>query len=269
MQDNTKKLGKQAAVGAMKGLLGAVPFVGAALDEAFFEIRSRLKQDRVNNFIINFSEYLKSLNHTDIDIEQIKTEDFGDFFEEIILKVSRTSSELKIKAFRNLLTNQILNPQDIEKVDILLSIISQLKESQFIILNNLVNNIYSQYGGSLGEKRLLERKLRELQRSSDDLKAEWRKHSDPDFNDKLEEVELEIEKLKEEIEEMKEEIEKYSAPFEAKSYGLNGSDFFYLIQDLSSKGLIVDRSGIYAAEPFEIIEATQLGMDLLEFIKGK
>ncbi|WP_427339603.1 hypothetical protein [Caloranaerobacter sp. DY30410] len=53
----SKEIMKESGISILKGLIGAIPVVGTALNEAIFECRSRVKQKRVNNFIIELKKY--------------------------------------------------------------------------------------------------------------------------------------------------------------------------------------------------------------------
>ena len=70
---------KEGGISTLKGLIGAIPFAGTAINEAVFEARSRIKQNRINTFIENFGEYLNQFKEEDLNLEQIKNDDFGDF----------------------------------------------------------------------------------------------------------------------------------------------------------------------------------------------
>lgn len=107
---NRKEVAIQGGISTLKVAIGAIPFVGAAINEFAFEARGRIKQERINNFINNFAEYLGKFKKNEIHIDQIKEEDFGDFFEELIIKVSKTHSEIKKDAFRNLLMSPLRQP---------------------------------------------------------------------------------------------------------------------------------------------------------------
>jgi tRNA splicing endonuclease len=236
---------------------------------AIFEARGRIKQNRVNNFIEGFSEFLGQYSEEKINLEQIGKEEFGDFFEELIIKVAKTHSAIKIEAFKNLLANQLIEPKAIEYADLLLDIAGNLQEKQIPILHGFNENFassYVEYSGQLIEEQ------GELSKYEKELKAEyWKLDSDEDAFcvDEIQELERNIESQKKTIGRTKELVQKHSKPFKAETYNCEGYEFFYLIQDLANKGLVVDMGVKYGAEPFALVEITQLGMDLIEFIKEK
>ncbi|MBU1065525.1 hypothetical protein KKC74_12085, partial [bacterium] len=98
---------KEYGLSTLKGLIGAIPFAGTFLNEVAFEARSRIKQERVNRFIEEFSEYVKSITESEKDLNLLNVENVGDVFEEIIISVSRTSAHHKIDVFKKILFEQL------------------------------------------------------------------------------------------------------------------------------------------------------------------
>lgn len=68
---SNKILKDEYSLAALKGLIGAIPYAGTLLNEILFEARSRVKQERVNLFIIEFSEYLLKHSTTTEDISNL------------------------------------------------------------------------------------------------------------------------------------------------------------------------------------------------------
>jgi hypothetical protein len=134
MEEKSKKIIIQLTESTAKGLIGAIPFAGTALNEALFDGRSRIKQERFNNFINIFSEYMKDVNESEIDFEYIKSEDFGDIFESIIRRVMRSGSEEKLKTFKNVLSNHVLGKIKTDHAETFLDLVSRLNEDQIRIL---------------------------------------------------------------------------------------------------------------------------------------
>ena len=259
-----KEIAIQVGISTLRGAIGAIPFVGTAINEFAFEARGRIKQERVNQFIYSFAEHISQFKESEISIEQIKNEDFGDFFEELLIKVSRTHSEAKRDALKNLLTNQIIKPKGIDYTQLLLEIISSLHENQIPILQRLKEVNSSTYIETKGE--LIE-KNKEFKSLIDRIKAEYWKLdskddalSDPEI-EKLEELKT---KTKKRIDELEIKVKDSQAPFIGKTYDIPSYEFFFLIQDLCAKGLLIDYGMKFGAEPYELIEISQLGIDLID-----
>lgn len=126
-------------IAASAGVIAGDPIIGAGtatfLTETFFGIRGRLKLKRSEQFIIEFSNYIKSIN-PDFDIETVDSEDFGDFFEQVLIKVSQTNSVKKLEGFKKLTANQILNPVSYDLVHKYLELVSNLNENHLILLQH-------------------------------------------------------------------------------------------------------------------------------------
>lgn len=126
-------------IAASASLLSGDPMIGAGaatfLTETFFGIRGRLKLKRSENFIIEFSNYIKSIN-PDFDIETVNSEDFGDFFEQVLIKVSQTNSVSKLNGFKKLTSNQVLNPVSYDLIHKYLELVANLNENHLILLQH-------------------------------------------------------------------------------------------------------------------------------------
>jgi hypothetical protein len=260
------EIAKTVAVSTIKGLLTAVPFIGGALNEYAFEAIGRIKQERVNKFIIALSEYLAQFKEVQLSIDQIEKEDFGDFFEELIIKVSKNHSEIKKEAFKKLLVNQIRNPKSIDYALLYLDLISGLHEKEIIILEQL--RIYASTCSSyINSHSQLYDKQNELKRfenqkcdqdygiyGEDSLSAGGETHK----------LELMIEQAKASIEETRKRIKQYEKPYRPETYEIENEEFYFLIQDLCNKGLLIDHSIKYGEDHHMLVEVSSLGIDLLE-----
>lgn len=71
----------------------------------------------------SFADFLTDLPQVKLDIQLVRKEDFGDFFEQLIIYVSKARAERKLKAFRNLLVDQMTAQQDIDLAETFLSVI--------------------------------------------------------------------------------------------------------------------------------------------------
>ena len=90
--DDKKIILKEIGVSAIKVAIGAIPFAGTALNEVIFEGRGRLKQERINNFILMLQDYMENLSESDIDFNYMKSEEFSDIIESVLIRVSNTRS---------------------------------------------------------------------------------------------------------------------------------------------------------------------------------
>src|SRR5262249_42910959 len=98
---------REYGIGVLRGLLGAIPYVGTLLNEIAFEARSRIKQARLQAFVLELSEDIRRLAEDKIDKEYIASEEFSDLFEDVATRVARTRDERKRAYFRNVLVKGI------------------------------------------------------------------------------------------------------------------------------------------------------------------
>jgi hypothetical protein len=106
-KDNT--LNKVVRISSIRSAIGGIPVIGTLLNEALFDGRSRLKQARINKFILLLQEYIEQTNEEEINVEYLKSEEFSDLFESILKRVVLARSEKKLKIFKQILIGQFEN----------------------------------------------------------------------------------------------------------------------------------------------------------------
>lgn len=111
-----------------------IPVAGVFINQAL-DVRGKIKQERLLNFLEVFVQYSQDLKDDDVNLDEIQKEEFGDFFEELMIKISKTSSKEKLKIFSKLLKEQLTSPIEIEKVQIMLEIISTLSSGHIHLLH--------------------------------------------------------------------------------------------------------------------------------------
>jgi|GEM_PF-736537 len=245
-----------------KILFGLIPYGGQLLSEIFFDYRSRVKQDRLNNFIESLVQYLKSSGGSGVPREVQQSEDFGDLFESIVKRVIQTNSTEKVTRFRNVVGNYIAEPVKLDHRDSFLDLIEWLNESQIRILKchaQITENIRS----------LLERRdgmQEEMSRLNDKLEHEVELLNNRKPNKYYEHTRI-ILNIGGQLKEIEKAIKKDDDIRKADYYGLESGDYLFLVQDLYSKGLLVDLGvGKFDAKPFETMAVTTFGLRFLKFI---
>lgn len=106
----TKIILHEFGISAAKSAIGAIPYVGALLNEVIFDFRGRIKQERCNRFIYELTKYMANFTEGDIDFAYIKSDDFSDIFESIIRRVVLNRSEEKMHRFKKILVKQMIAP---------------------------------------------------------------------------------------------------------------------------------------------------------------
>jgi len=276
MQNSNKEIIIESGISTFKGLIGAVPFAGTALNELLFEARGRLKQNRINDFIKTFSEYLESLNENDLSLDQLNKDEFGDLFENLILKVAKTSSKAKLEAFKNLLVNQLIEPRKLDFTEIIIDVIGDLVDKQIIILDSYYYHS-SIYVEKKKELRKYEKKHYTI--SEDNVKpsknfmmAVKKKYKTANIMEN-QAKRIYAEKLRNDlsvkINRLNKFLKEYDKYFSWAFYNLDYSEFVYLKHSLVNKGLLIDKGLSDNFETLELLEITEFGKELIRFINSK
>lgn len=138
MKEDTKPVVTETGVGVLRGLLGAVPVVGTFLTEVTFDIRSRLKQQRFEEFVKTLSQRLEKIENK-IKPENLKTEEFIDLWEDVVQKVMNNRSKEKLQLYSDIMASSMCRESldDAEIIQLYLSVLATLAEPEFKILNSL------------------------------------------------------------------------------------------------------------------------------------
>ena len=100
---------KHISIGGIKTALSVIPILGTALDELFFEVSGRIKNERLEKFVDALSKQILKLEEAKIDQRYLKSEDFYDISVDVFSKSLRTSSELKRSALSKVLCGSIID----------------------------------------------------------------------------------------------------------------------------------------------------------------
>lgn len=234
--------------------------IGPFLTEAIFELRSNLKQKRVNDFVESLAKHLEIAHTLDIEQSPLGTEAFSDIWENVLLKISKTRSQKKVEIFRNLLLNHILTDSDPDLLEMYLEIIERINEKQILILNGLEQG----YGGVFiylheklhdikSEIKTLQAESEREQGTSEGIERSWTK-------DRI------VDARRKEQQKLLIEIQNASEWYKSATYNCEPDEFHFLVQDLCSKGLVVDMGSKFNADPFTLIEISSMGRNILEFL---
>jgi hypothetical protein len=228
-----------AATAIFNSLVGAIPVVGPAIQEGLVDYWGRVKQERINLFLEGLKGYFESLNNSEIDPEFLRSEDFAQFFELVIKKVSETKSEAKHEYFRNILKNNLRTRSISDFSETFLNIIGQLHVQQIEILANHIHVDEEYYEQ--------DRQIYDIKRKVDDLREKLRQENELNEKGKANNstaVQTELDKwfrlLNEKTlrhDSITQEFKKFNADFEY----ITKPTFNFYIHDLASKSLLVDR----------------------------
>lgn len=249
---------KEIIVSSAKSIFGAIPFGGAALDELFFEYNGRIKQNRLNNFVQiladNFTE------DAEINLDNIKTEDFNDLLESVLRRVVQTKSEKKLIRFKNILIKELNNPTDEpEVIDHYLDLISSLTEEELVILYNH-RHFTAEFEDHIDE---LNRHRDNLTSLENQLKNQRLVVGESEFQKPYEQLKITFAKKKE-------FVESFTKFKQSEFYNLNEKSFVFYKQRLFSKGLLIDNGmNRVGGVPFGNMTITEFGLEFIEFIRNR
>ncbi len=264
MEDKDIKI--QIAIATLKSTLGNIPVVGGFLNEYLFEVRGKVKQERLNKFVAGFAEYLTQLKEVTLRPEQIEKEEFGDFFEEVIKKVTRTSSETKKEAFKKLLANQLIKPKDYDYAEMILEIIGSLHETQILLLNNLYKINYEVPIDKRGVLLEKQRIYQDLIKQRSDLFFQSKGYDNPNDDPQVKTMNRRVSDMSSEIYKLKFSLGVDPHNDEIETSHQQKTVPTFLLQDLCNKGLAIDISMKYGSSPFELVKISNLGIDLLKML---
>lgn len=108
MSDISKK---EIGIGSLKAAIGAIPWAGTALNEAIFEVRGRIKQDRVNRLVAELAQRLTTLEHGKISEEIILSEEYGDLLEKVIKECSSRKMHENLSIIADISVEAMKNPK--------------------------------------------------------------------------------------------------------------------------------------------------------------
>lgn len=128
---------KEIAISAVKSVIGVVPWIGQALNEALFDCRGRIKQERLNAFFSDLAVRVEQLGEEKIDKKYIATDEFSDFIEQIAKRVADNRNQKKRFIYSSLLLSGIqgIKPPDLSET--FLDILGELSEAELHLFSKL------------------------------------------------------------------------------------------------------------------------------------
>jgi hypothetical protein len=124
---------KEMLTSIAKASMSTLPYVGGALNELLFDYRSRIAQQRINNFVENFLLHLSTLG-IKIDENDLSSEEFNDIYFAVIKRVIDTKSEYKLRIFRDILISGITMDYQSDFKETFLDLVNRLDYIELEIL---------------------------------------------------------------------------------------------------------------------------------------
>jgi len=231
------------------------------LNDTIFELRSKLEQRRINDFVISFAKHLEIEFALNSDKRRLSTEEFSDLWNNVLLKVSRTRSAKKTELFRTLLTHHVVSGLEIDATEMYIQIIDKISEKQLLILDGLSKvhpgrfiTLHEEIADLSDEIRTIQaERTREKKYIKDESKFEGMNRVIAEKLSAVEEIQARTSEFTE---------------YQPVTYNCEPAEFYFLIHDLFNNGLIRDNSARLKAAPFTVIEVNEMGKEILKFLKN-
>ena len=248
---------KEIIISSAKSIFGVIPFGGAALDELIFEYNGRIKQNRLNRFVEILAENFNE--NTEINLDNIKTEDFNDLFESVLRRVVQTKSERKLVRFKDILIKELNSPTaESEVIDHYLDLISSLTEEELTILYNH-RHFTEEFEEHIDELNRHKDNLTSLQ---EQLKKQTLVIGESEYQKPYDQLKITYAKKKE-------FVKSFNKFKKAEFYQLDAKNFVFYKQRLFSKGLLIDNGmNRIGGVPFGNMTITEFGLEFIEFIRN-
>lgn len=250
---------------ALKVFFAALGPIGTALDEALFEGRARIKQKRVTNFFEMLVSGIDGRDLADFDPKSLQREDFSDVLEEISISISKTSAKHKIEIFKKIVLIEMEGANDINQTFKFISIANHISANQYSILKR-----FSFVSSKLiALETQIEHSEKELPNFLKKVKQEKEHHNNGKANN-FSKYKQELDDLNHRIASMKETHEALPKINDPQYHMLPDIEYIIEIQDLVSRGLIVDLGvGKRDFVAFSVCGITELGNAFIKYVDGK
>jgi hypothetical protein len=118
----------------VRSLLGAIPSIGTALNEAIFDLRARLKQERLEKFVEELASILQTLETDKIDVAYTRSAEFVDFLEDVLIRAAKVRAEEKRRKLAAVLAGRLQHAEGTPFDDRFLDLLITLSDIQVCIL---------------------------------------------------------------------------------------------------------------------------------------
>lgn len=118
----------------LRSLLGVIPSIGTALNEAIFDLRARLKQERLERFVEELASILQTLESDKIDVAYIQSDEFVDFLEDVLIRAAKVRAEEKRRKLAAVLAGRLQAAEGTSFDDLFLDLLISLSDTQVRIL---------------------------------------------------------------------------------------------------------------------------------------
>jgi len=262
-QKETDMALSSGAEGVLKAVLSNIPVIGTLLNESLFEVRARVKQDRLNHFTTLLSQVILEADPSLDLCSAVVSERVADLTEEVFARAMKTSAKERQARLARVLIHGIGSNIKPDFEDQFMDLILELSETQIHILNvhaqfpSTVNESFLKYGTLMAE---IHERSKGRSKEQEYKSKGWANNSDR--------VEAEVRLLEKKAREMERRRSESMKVRGEEYYGLDKPTYEALTYALIGRGLLMD-IGVVNGEfkAGEILSLTSYGKRFLEFIK--
>ncbi len=135
--DRAATVAREYGLSVIKGLVGAVPYAGSLLNEVMFEARSRLKQARLEGFLVGLAARVAQLREEALDMEYMRSPEFSDLVEDVCLRVARSSSQARRDHFQAVLLHAMTGQKEPDFGPLFIDVLTEISEAELAILHQV------------------------------------------------------------------------------------------------------------------------------------
>lgn len=128
---------REVVISIVKSSIGAIPWIGQVLNEALFECRARIQQERLNKFFTEVAADVSRLGEDKLDKEYLSTEEFSDYIESISRRVAENQNDGKRKQYRNVLMSAICGKRPPDLSSVFLSILNEITDMELSLFSKI------------------------------------------------------------------------------------------------------------------------------------
>lgn len=129
---------RETLTSVIKASIANIPIMGSFLNEALFDVHSRIKQERVEQFIQLLERKIDQLSLESVTLSKFRSDDFTDLLEDVILKATRARQKEKLKLYAGIIASKVKSEPVVEFDFQCIDIIDQLSLHELLVIEELL-----------------------------------------------------------------------------------------------------------------------------------
>lgn len=129
---------RETLISVVKASIANIPIMGPFLNEALFDVHSRIKQERVEQFIQFLEKKIDQLSLESVTLSSFRSDDFTDLLEDVILKATRARQKEKLELYASIIASKVKAKPVVEFDFQCIDIIDQLSLDELLVIEELL-----------------------------------------------------------------------------------------------------------------------------------